>query len=303
MLRGFPWWSCRAVLRGGDRRAHAACHVEVGLTPRNNHCSTCGPDPRRRSPNPLAVTEFEAVTEPLTAAELGTAAQSTAVTMTAPWATSGRHMNGYGEAAMAHWRRWLPTRFAAIANPQEFFSVLGDRVAQEVDLLADALAGPDLPGEGFLGKVGRLRVATAAAEERVCSELVYLEPEPGAEQAEPDEQDEVTANPAAQELLARHRADRLEREQADLDHEREVEADYRRRMAGKTVSRIPATQGPAAATQPVRMQQVQAQPAQSPAPHTPATRTAATRPAAGPRTSDETPAPPPPNRHGSGRTG
>lgn len=133
-------------------------------------------------------------------------------------------MNSYGETAMAHWRRWLPQRFAQIEDPQEFFSRLGERVAEEVELLADHLAGPDRPGEGYLGKAGRLETAKARAEERVLAELVYLEPEPG---TDPDEDSEGEPSLAA----AMGRLDQQLLDEAIEEHERALDEDYRRRSA------------------------------------------------------------------------
>lgn len=88
-------------------------------------------------------------------------------------------MNQYGAMALRHWRAWLPTRFAQIGDPQEFFSTLGEQVANQIDETSRALAGPDLTDEDYLGKVGRLAVARKQAEEIVLAELVLLEPETG----------------------------------------------------------------------------------------------------------------------------
>jgi hypothetical protein len=89
-------------------------------------------------------------------------------------------MNYYGEIAQRHWARWLPLQYAAIPNPDSFFSDLGIRVEARIDELADQLAGDDQPGEGYLTKAGRIGQARRQAEEIVLSEMVLLEPEPGA---------------------------------------------------------------------------------------------------------------------------
>jgi hypothetical protein len=39
-------------------------------------------------------------------------------------------MNDYGRLAMVHWRRWLPALYAAIGEPEVFFSTLGCRVSR-----------------------------------------------------------------------------------------------------------------------------------------------------------------------------
>jgi hypothetical protein len=81
-------------------------------------------------------------------------------------------MNQYGWRAQRYWQEYLPERFAQIDNPEEFFTDLGEQMAQQVDELAFALAGPDLPGEGYLEKVGRLNMARLSAEEQVTREML-----------------------------------------------------------------------------------------------------------------------------------
>jgi hypothetical protein len=99
--------------------------------------------------------------------------------------------------AQRHWARWLPERYAAIPDPNSFFSVLGEEVAQQIADLSLDLAGDDPPGEGYLEKVGRLNMARLQAEEIVLKERILLEPEPGADpdSSGPNEQD----GPASQE--------------------------------------------------------------------------------------------------------
>jgi hypothetical protein len=94
-------------------------------------------------------------------------------------------MNKYGAMAERHWRRWLPSRVAAIADPTSFFSELGEEVSERIADLAMDLAGDDPPGETYMAKVGRLNMARLRAEEMVLPETVLLSPEPGA--AEDDE--------------------------------------------------------------------------------------------------------------------
>ena len=86
-------------------------------------------------------------------------------------------MNDYGRLAMVHWRRWLPARYAAIQDPEVFFSTLGRQAENQVLDLTEQLEGPDLPGEGYLEKVGRLNMARMQAEELVLREVILLEPE------------------------------------------------------------------------------------------------------------------------------
>jgi len=93
-------------------------------------------------------------------------------------------VNQYGQMAQEHWARWLPARYAAIEDPDSFFSDLGNRTEDRIDQLAAELAGDDRPGEGFLAKAGRLGAARHQAEQIVLSEDVLLQPEPEADDEE-----------------------------------------------------------------------------------------------------------------------
>ena len=99
-----------------------------------------------------------------------------------PWFEEppGAPVNHYGEMAQQHWARWLPGRYAAIEDPDSFFSDLGNRAEERIDGLAQDLAGDDPPGEGYLAKAGRLGEARHRAEQIVLTEMILLEPEPGA---------------------------------------------------------------------------------------------------------------------------
>lgn len=87
-------------------------------------------------------------------------------------------MNQLGASAQNYYRDYLPGQYASIPDPQEHFNQLGQRLADEAASLALTLAGPDLPQESYLQKVGRLNAARAQANEQVLTEQVYsLEPE------------------------------------------------------------------------------------------------------------------------------
>lgn len=88
-------------------------------------------------------------------------------------------MNKYGSIARKHWRIFLPTRYAGIENPEEFFTQWGEELGQEIIELADHLAGPSPAGEDYLTRVGRLNMARMQAEEKVLGEQVLLPAEPG----------------------------------------------------------------------------------------------------------------------------
>lgn len=92
-------------------------------------------------------------------------------------------MTRYQTLARAHWAKYAPARLAALEDPEEFFRILGEQVPAQVSELAVTLAGPDLPGETYLGKVGRLQAARLQAEEAVLAELVWI----SAPEQSPDE--------------------------------------------------------------------------------------------------------------------
>jgi hypothetical protein len=85
-----------------------------------------------------------------------------------------------------HWARWLPARYAAIEDPDSFFSGLGNEAQQRIHRLAAEQAGDDPPGEGYLEKAGRLGEARHRAEQIVLAEDILLEPEPGASEGAED---------------------------------------------------------------------------------------------------------------------
>lgn len=80
----------------------------------------------------------------------------------------------FGPQARAHWTRWRPRQLAQIPDPETFFAELGEQVEQQVDQMASDLAGQDVPGESYLAKVGRLRMARFDAEAQVLRDLVLL---------------------------------------------------------------------------------------------------------------------------------
>ena len=86
-------------------------------------------------------------------------------------------MNHYGQLARDHWMEWLPERFAAIENPETFFTGLGQQIHSQIDTLYQATLTTmpaDLPAEDI---DGWKNMARTMAEEKVLAELVYLEPE------------------------------------------------------------------------------------------------------------------------------
>jgi len=105
-------------------------------------------------------------------------------------------MNQLGSSARNYYRDYLPGQYASISDPQEFFTQLGQRLELDVTSLALALAGPDIPEETYLQKVGRLNMARSQAAEQVLAEQVYsLAPEY-------DEVDQTDLSEATQIQLA-----------------------------------------------------------------------------------------------------
>lgn len=87
-------------------------------------------------------------------------------------------MNRLGEAASSYYQDYLPSQYASIPDPGEHFRLLGERLEAQVSDLAVTMAGPDLPGESYLAKVGRLNAARLQAQEQVLADQVYgLTPE------------------------------------------------------------------------------------------------------------------------------
>lgn len=78
----------------------------------------------------------------------------------------------YARRAQQHWERRRPEQLRQIPDPDRFFTELGAQVEELVDQLTTDLAGPDLPGESYLAKLGRLRMARFTAEAQVLREML-----------------------------------------------------------------------------------------------------------------------------------
>jgi len=61
-------------------------------------------------------------------------------------------LNYYGELIRRQWEGCLPDIYQQIRDPGAFFAVLGEVIAQRIDVHADYLAGDDPPGEGYLAR-------------------------------------------------------------------------------------------------------------------------------------------------------
>jgi hypothetical protein len=104
-------------------------------------------------------------------------------------------MNQLGQTARQYYQDYLPSAFADIPNPDEYFHQLGEELQEAVIAAAAEIAGPDPQGEGYLEKVGRLNAATMQAQELILSERLYCH------QPEDEEDEEVMLDPELQRDL------------------------------------------------------------------------------------------------------
>lgn len=117
-------------------------------------------------------------------ATTATTASSSSVSLALTWSSLAAM---YAAQAQAHWSRWRPGELQAITDPAAFFTDLGQQAAQQIEQLADSLAGQDPPGEDYLAKLGRLRMAQFTAQTQVLRELLLPEPEPERVSSGPDQ--------------------------------------------------------------------------------------------------------------------
>lgn len=81
-------------------------------------------------------------------------------------------MNTYGKRAQQAWQQLAPSAYAQIPDPNQHFSRLGHDALNQIADLTTQLAGPDIQGETFDQKVGRLNSAKMRAEEIVAADLL-----------------------------------------------------------------------------------------------------------------------------------
>lgn len=98
-------------------------------------------------------------------------------------------VNRYGVIAQRHWARWLPRQYAAISDPESFFTTLGEEVARQIDDLTDDLICEIRQDDSYLAHVGRLFAARAIAEELVLPQRVLPEAELAADEDQDDQED------------------------------------------------------------------------------------------------------------------
>lgn len=100
-------------------------------------------------------------------------------------------MNIWGVAARDHWRRYRPQSYAALEDPEGFFSELGEEAAARYLVLRDGLLDGVHPNDGSIGWAefqDRTAQADQTAREIVEREMIYLPPG-GADSTEPDPTD------------------------------------------------------------------------------------------------------------------
>ena len=110
-------------------------------------------------------------------------------------------MNKYGAQLMRQWRRTDPERFSKIEDPEAFFDQMGQELEAEIESLAQALAGPDRPGESYLEKTARLSTARFNAESDLIREALIPDPTEDKEEPLPPEWQPLSrADPPDEEL-------------------------------------------------------------------------------------------------------
>jgi hypothetical protein len=111
-------------------------------------------------------------------------------------------VNKYGAMARSHWARWLPQQYAAISDPDSFFSMIGQEAARQIDELATELAGDGEPEEDYLARAGRLTAARSQAEEIVLPQQILPAPERGASE-DPEENNTPSASTQRSSVVGR----------------------------------------------------------------------------------------------------
>ena len=86
----------------------------------------------------------------------------------------GFGMNRYGMRMRKHYESHRATELMALEDPKGYFETLGAGIEMEIDRLADQIAGPSDPAEGYLERLGRLTEARSTAEAEVLS--FYMKP-------------------------------------------------------------------------------------------------------------------------------
>ncbi len=81
-------------------------------------------------------------------------------------------LNRFGRFAWESWKVLAPTALAQIPDPRGHFSTLGATAESQWADLWPELLEPDVPGEDFFHKAGRIEAAKMRAEEMIRNELL-----------------------------------------------------------------------------------------------------------------------------------
>lgn len=87
-------------------------------------------------------------------------------------------MNRYGHLAREHHRNHRPDDSSQIPNPDEFFTTVGEEIAEEVSRVRDEILGQLRPGENLDAYRLRGYQAMTTAEELVLSDHYLFQPDP-----------------------------------------------------------------------------------------------------------------------------
>ena len=86
-------------------------------------------------------------------------------------------MNHYGQLAQTYWMQWLPAQFAEIKDTDQFFTVMGAQIHNEVETMYTAMTA-EVPANVPPADVeGWKNMARQMAEEKILAEVAYWPPE------------------------------------------------------------------------------------------------------------------------------
>jgi hypothetical protein len=103
-------------------------------------------------------------------------------------------MNLWGVTARDHWQTHRPRSYAALEDPEEFFTTLGEEAADRYLTIRDGLLEGLSPNDGTIGWAefqDRTAQADQAAREIVEREMIYLPPG-GTDSMEPGQTEDQT---------------------------------------------------------------------------------------------------------------
>jgi hypothetical protein len=86
-------------------------------------------------------------------------------------------MEEYAMLVRNHWEQNRPEQLALLPDPDLYFQQVGKEMADEIETMADELAGQTPPGETYWQRVGRLNEATNRAREIVLRERLVSDEE------------------------------------------------------------------------------------------------------------------------------